>query len=85
MTLTFWVAVDPATETLRGIGFGVATRPIELPVVSVTWKLTCPNDVPPENALTVTLAVSLTPEKNCGFADTVTVPGVPELNSVSQF
>ncbi len=82
MTLTFWVAVDPATETLRGIGFGVATRPTEpaLVIVRITWKLNCPADV-----LKVTVPVSLVPEKNAGFADTVTTPVVPELNSLSQF
>ncbi len=82
-----WVAVDPAKATLRLTGFGLATRPTEPPlmIARVTWKPTCPNNVLPENALTVTLPVSFTPEKNCGFADTVTTPGVPELNTVSQF
>jgi hypothetical protein len=82
VTLTFWLAVDPAKVTLRETGFGLATRPTEPPlvIVRITWKLNCPPDV-----LKVTVPVSLVPENNNGFAVTVTIPVLPELNSLSQF
>src|SRR5438105_21370 len=80
--VTVWLACAPEKLALRLTGLGLADRPMPEPALDifrVTWKVNWPDGV-----VTVTFAVSLTPENCCGLTFTVRIPGVPELNTFTQ-